>query len=239
MRGRHPPAVTEFADWSMELMAVLGVLASSWWVYPVLFALAFADAFIVIIPSEVALASLASLAATTGQPPLWAIIAVAAVGAFAGDIACYSIARTVGLERWRWQREGRLAAVVAKVRDLAQRRPAMLIITARYIPFARIAVNLTVGAVRLPLRRFIPLTAIASLTWAGYHTTLGTILRSVLRGQPLLAFVVTIVAALLLGIVVDRLAVWIAALRRSAARGKIASNDQGRGADDPADTAAE
>jgi hypothetical protein len=34
-----------------------------------------------------------------------------------GDGLCYLIGRHIGLDRWRWQREGRVAAAIARVRD--------------------------------------------------------------------------------------------------------------------------
>ena len=115
-----------------------------------LFALVVGDAFLVVLPSETAVVALGALWATTGAPPLLAIVPAAAAGAVVGDGLCYLIGRRIGLDRWRWQREGRIAVAVARVRDTVQRRTAVLVFTARYVPFARIAVNLAAGAGRCP-----------------------------------------------------------------------------------------
>ena len=84
-------------------------------------------------------------------------------------------------------------------------RPAALIFTARYIPFARIAVNLAAGASGLPLRRFLPLSAAAGLAWAIYNTVVGAAFGAVLSDLPVLAVVVSIAVAVTLGILVDTL----------------------------------
>jgi len=179
-------------------------LAASWWLYPALYALVVADAFLVVVPSEVAVAALASIATTVGSPPPWALIPVAAAGALTGDLACYTIGRLVGLERWRWQREGRTGAGIARLRDVVSKRTAVLIFTARYVPFARIAVNLCVGAARVPLARYVPLAGAAGLCWALYNAAIGTVFGAVFREQPVLALGGSIVVAIALGLVVDR-----------------------------------
>ncbi len=193
----------------------LDALLGSWWLYPVLYGLVVADAFLVVIPSEVAVAALGALAASTGTPSLWLLVPVAALGALTGDLACYAIGRWIGIDRWRWQREGRTGAAIARIRDVVLRRPAALIFTARYIPFARIAVNLSVGAARLPLPRYLLLAAIAGLGWALYQVGVGTVFGTVFREQPVIAVLCSIVVAIALGLVVDRI---VAAIQARVSR---------------------
>ena len=81
-------------------------LATSPWLVPALFALVVGDAFLVVLPSETAVVALGALWATEGAPPLLAIVLAAAAGAVVGDGLCYLIGRRIGLDRWRWQREG-------------------------------------------------------------------------------------------------------------------------------------
>ncbi len=77
--------------------------------FPALFALVVGDAFLVVLPSETAVVALGALWATTGAPPAARIVPLAAAaGAVVGDGLCYLIGRRVGLDRWRWQREGRI-----------------------------------------------------------------------------------------------------------------------------------
>ena len=133
-------------------------LAASAWLVPALFALVVGDAFLVVLPSETAVVALGALWAVTGAPPLAGVLVAAAAGAVVGDGLCYAIGRRVGLDRWRWQRGGRIGRSIARVQATVHRRTAVLVFTARYVPFARIAVNLAAGAGRVPLRRYLPLS---------------------------------------------------------------------------------
>src|SRR6218665_2355454 len=54
-------------------------LAASPWLLPALFALVVGDAFLVILPSETAVVALGALFATTGSPPLLAVLPIAAL----------------------------------------------------------------------------------------------------------------------------------------------------------------
>jgi membrane protein DedA with SNARE-associated domain len=92
----------------------------------------------------------------------------------------------------------------------------VLIFTARYIPFARIAVNLSAGASGLPYRRFLPLSAAAGTAWAVYNATVGLAFGAILRDQPVLAVVISVVVAIGLGILVDAIAQRLAARREAA-----------------------
>ncbi|AWB95169.1 hypothetical protein DCE93_05460 [Agromyces badenianii] len=193
-------------------------LAESHWLVPLLFALVVGDAFFVVLPSETAVVALGALSATTGSPSLGVILPVAAAGAVVGDALCYLIGRRVGLDRWRWQRTGRIGATIAKMRIAVHRRTAVLLFTARYVPFARIAVNLAAGAGRVPLRRYLPLSAAAGVAWACYNVAIGAIVGNVLRDSPLLAIAVSIPIAIALGVTVDR-AVALLDARRGAIEG--------------------
>lgn len=200
-------------NWIDALQEWVLSVANSPLVYPVLFALVVLDAFLVIVPSETALVALAALAGSTGQPSLWILIPVAAVGAIIGDSLLFAIGARVGIDRWRWQRGPRIGGALARVQRTVLIRPAVLIFTARYIPFARIAVNLSAGATGLPYRRFLPLSAAAGTAWAIYNSTVGLTFGALLRGQPVLAVVISVVVAISLGIVVDLVSQRIAARR--------------------------
>ena len=147
------------------------------------------------------------------SPALAPIVVAAAVGAVVGDGLCYLIGRRIGLDRWRWQREGRIGAAIARVRAAVHRRTAVLVFTARYVPFARIAVNLAAGAGRVPLRRYLPLSAFAGVAWACYNVAIGAIVGSAIRDAPLLAIAISIPIAIVLGLVVDRVVARLDALR--------------------------
>lgn len=181
-------------------------LAASPWLVLALFALVVGDAFLVVLPSETAVVALGALWAAEGAPPLLAILPAAAVGAVVGDGLCYLIGRRVGLDRWPWQRRGRVAAAIARARTTVHRRTAVLVFTARYVPFARIAVNLTAGAGRVPLRRYLPLSLAAGTAWAAYNVAIGAIVGAALPETPLVAILVSVPIAILLGLAIDRVA---------------------------------
>jgi membrane protein DedA with SNARE-associated domain len=192
-------------------------LASSPWIFPALFLLVVADAFLVVLPSETVVVALGALAGATGEPAVLALLPVAAAGALLGDSLCYLIGRRVGVDRWAWQRTGRVATLLARVRRTVLIRPAVLIFTARYIPYARIAVNLSAGAVGLPLRRFLPLAAAAGTAWAVYNLAVGALFGAALSETPLLAVGVSVVVAIVLGITVDLVVQRVAARRAAPA----------------------
>jgi membrane protein DedA with SNARE-associated domain len=89
----------------------------------------------------------------------------------------------------------------------------VLVFTARYVPFARIAVNLAAGAGRVPLRRFLPLSLAAGICWAGYNVAVGAIVGSALHDAPLVAVAISIPIAIVLGLVVDRVVAGLDARR--------------------------
>lgn len=184
--------------------AWIEALTESPWLLPALFGLVLGDAFLVILPSETVVVAIGALSVTTDAPAIGAVLPVAAAGAVVGDTLCYLIGRRVGLERWRWQREGRSGAALRRARDGVHRRTAVLLFTARYVPFARIAVNLAAGAGRVPLRRFLPLSLAAGIAWAGYNVAIGAVIGNTVRDAPLLAVAISIPIAIALGLVVDR-----------------------------------
>lgn len=181
----------------------LSALALSPWLLPALFLLVVGDAFLVVLPSETVVVALAALAGATGSPPLVPIVAVAAAGAIVGDALCFAIGRRTGTDRWRWQRMRPVRAAIDRARHAVLSRPAVLIFTARYVPFARIAVNLTAGASGLSLRRFLPLSAAAGIAWALYNTAVGAFFGSVLADLPVLAVAISVVVAIAIGLGVD------------------------------------
>ena len=191
--------------------------AHSPWLFAILFLLVVADAFLVILPSETAVVALAALAGATGTPQLWILMAVAAIGAIVGDSCCFAIGRAAGHDRWTWQRRGRLGAALARARATVLARPASLIFTARYVPFARIAVNLSAGAVGLRYRRFLPLSVVAGIGWALYNSAVGLFFGRLLGPTPILAIVVSIVVAIALGVTVDMIVGRFTRLRTASA----------------------
>lgn len=189
------------------------LIAAGPWLYVGVFVLVVADAFTVVLPSETVVVALASLALSTGHPSLWLLIPVAWAGAIVGDNACYWLGRRIGTDRWRWMRGPKVSRAIGYARRALEMRPASLILTARYIPFARIAANLTAGATGFSYRRYLPLTVLAGLGWAVYNGVIGALFGVWLAENPVLAVIVSVAVAIILGVTIDAITARIAYAR--------------------------
>lgn len=214
---------------------------SSPWVYLALFALAAVDGFLPLVPSETAVIT-AGVFAATGEPNVFLVIAVAALGAFAGDHVSYFVGRFVR-DRWRRRREAggpkealsragpvsggtrrrRRAALEWAARTL-DRRGGLILVVARYIPGGRTAITLTTGAVGYPLRRFSSFDAIGAVTWGIYCTMIGYLGGKAFEDDPFAGLLVGFGVALAITIVTE--VVHRYRRRRRPARRTGASADQ-------------
>lgn len=178
-------------------------LAASPWVFAALFGFATVDGFFPPVPSESLVIALASLSASTGTPVLWAVVVVAALGAFAGDQIAFQIGRGVDIRRLRGFRGRRGQALLDWAERALRDRGASFIIAARYIPVGRVAVNMTAGALGFRRRRFVLLTGIAAVTWAVYSTLIGLGTGVVLGDSPVVGVVAGVIGGFVIGLVVD------------------------------------
>ena len=174
-----------------------------WWMLFILFAFCLIDGFFPIVPSESLLVGIAALGVHHSP---WFILGVwfaGAAGAFLGDQICYRIGRRIGTDRWGWLRQSRVQQALRFANYELYKRGALLIFTARFIPLGRVAVNLTAGATGYSLRRFTILDAISTSIWSAYSMALGALAGAWLDSNPLLAMVVAVAIALLLGMILD------------------------------------
>ena len=183
---------------------VLG-LAGSPWVYLVVLVFAAVDAFFPPIPSESAIVALAAFSASSGDPDLVLLGLAAVAGALVGDHAAYGVGRWMGTERFAILRRPAAVELIERAETELDKRAASLILTARFIPVGRVAVNVTAGATRFRYRRFAPLAVMAATAWATYCVLVGLLAGSWVKDQPLLGAAGAIVFALLAGVVIDKL----------------------------------
>ncbi len=202
-------ALENLQSWILDLVA-------SVWVYPALFAFALIDGIFPPIPSESVVIALAVSASTQGQPVAVLVWLIAAAGAWCGDQIAYAIGRKVGTEPVALFRRPRFRRAAEFARQTLARRGSTFILAARYVPVGRVAVNLTAGAVRYPRRRFMAISAVAAITWAGYSLLIGLLAAEWLGHQPVLAMLVGVIGGIALGVVVDRTLAW----RRRRAEGR-------------------
>jgi membrane protein DedA with SNARE-associated domain len=200
-RGCHPVGVID---------AMLTDLAAGPWALPLLVLLVVGDAFLVVIPGEAAVTAFGALAVATGAPPLAAVLALAAGAALLGDACCYLVGRRIGLERWRWMRTRRIRAALAWAERRLRTRTGLVLFTARFIPFARLAVNLAAGASRVPAPRYLLVAGLAACGWAAYQALIGAVVAALVPGGPVVAVAVSVVLAVALGLGLD----WAVSRRR-------------------------
>jgi membrane-associated protein len=170
------------------------VANASGWAYAILFALAFLDALVPIVPSETSVIT-AGVVASAGDLSLPLVILFAASGAFAGDNTSYFVGARYGTrinDRFFQSEEakGRIAWAQRQV----QERGGELIVIARFIPGGRTVVTLSAGTLGYPWRRFVVFDAIAATIWAVYASLLGYLGGHAFEEQPwkglLLAFAI-------------------------------------------------
>ncbi|MGX1585806.1 DedA family protein [Microbacterium sp. NPDC055502] len=191
---------------------IMQAIASPW-LYLVLFAVTVIDGFFPPVPSETVLVAAAAVAASTGDGNLLLLGLVAAVGAAIGDNLAFLIGRRLGTSRFAWMRRPRVVTAFAYAQRALDRRSATLILGARYIPVGRVAVNMSAGALGFPWRRFLPLSLIAGASWSIFSLAIGLLAGAWIKDQPLLSALLGIGVALVIGVVIDRIA---AARRRRA-----------------------
>ncbi|WP_309102677.1 VTT domain-containing protein [Microbacterium sp.] len=189
------------------------------WLYVIMLAVAVIDGFFPPIPSETVLVAAAAVGASTGEVNIVLLCAIAAVGAAIGDNIAFAIGRRLGTGRFAWMRRPRVAAAFDHAQRALDRSSAALILGARYIPVGRVAVNMSAGALGFPWRRFLPLSIVAGTSWSIFSVAIGLLAGSWVKDQPLLSAALGIALALLIGLIIDRVA---AARRRRAASLQLA-----------------
>jgi membrane-associated protein len=188
------------------LTALVEAGAAAPWVLPVVLLVAVFDALVPPVPSEGIVVALAAVAVAGDGPDLLLLAVAAGVGAFVGDSLTYVVGRRFGPQRLhRITRPGPRRALERASATL-ERRGAVVILSARYVPLGRVAVNLTAGATGFPPRRFFGVAAVAATTWAAWSVGVGALAGHWLEGNPLLGSASGVVMALLLGLVIDRVA---------------------------------
>lgn len=205
--------------------STLLALAASPWALMVLLVCCWVDGFFPPFPSESLVIAVATLTVAGDGPALWAVVVVAAAGAFAGDLTAFAIGRRVPLDRLPLLRRGRGRASVEWARSSLERRGGTAVLAGRYVPVGRVAVNVAAGAVGFPLRRFVGFAAVAAVAWALWSVLLGVTAGALLQGQPLLAIAVGVGLGMLLGLAIDA----VASRRRARRKGILPAN----GVDDP------
>ncbi|MGW6276128.1 DedA family protein [Kribbella sp. NPDC055071] len=189
---------------SESILHLANELMSSGWIYLALWGFAALDGFFPVIPSETLIVTAGVFAAASGEPNLYVVVVVAAIGAFIGDHVSYALGRGAGGRLLDRVKPGtkRHAAVRWARRSLAE-RGGLVLVVARYVPGGRTAVTLTMGSVRYPLRQFSPFAALAAVSWALYCSLVGYIGGKAFEDNPLKGVILGIGLALAVTAIVE------------------------------------
>ncbi len=169
--------ITDVTDWLDEV-------SGQWWFLLVIFAIAFLDSVIPLVPSETAVI-IGGVAAGLGEQNLLLVILSGALGAFCGDNIAYLIGRR--FSPWinrRAERRPKTARRLEWASEQIRTRGGLLLITARFIPGGRTALTVSCGLTRQPHGWFARWVAVAAVIWATYAAGLGRDLRQPLQGRP-------------------------------------------------------
>ena len=137
------------------------------------------------------------------------------VGAIAGDMLTYALGRLVGVRRLQATPFRPLARMLRWAGRRMGRRTGIVVLTARFIPFARLAVNLTAGSTGIALSRFAPFSLAAGLAWAVYNVAMGALAGRWFASQPLLGMALAIVLAVAFGFILDAVTARLRGTRRA------------------------
>jgi membrane-associated protein len=183
----------------MNPVDLLLAMAASPWSLAFLAALLIVDGFFPFVPGETAVVALATLSAAGKGPPVWLILIIAIAASTAGDAIAYWNGRNLGTSRWAWMRRRRVASMFLWARAGLTRRPVLFLVSAKFVPVARVAVTMTAGASRLPLARYFPIAVGASTVYTGYHVAVAALSGSLLSSNPVLAALTAIGTVVVLG----------------------------------------
>lgn len=186
-----------------DLTTWLEDVSAEWWFLLVIFAVAYFDSIIPVVPSETTVI-LGGVAAGVGEQNLLLVIFAGASGAFLGDNTAYLLGRRFApWIRRRAETNEKTAKRLTWAREQIKKRGGLLLITARFIPGGRTALTITSGLTHQPWRWFAPWAAIAAVIWATYAAGLGYIFGASLGDRHTLAFILAFGAALSVTLIIE------------------------------------
>ncbi|WP_146341387.1 DedA family protein [Nesterenkonia sp. NBAIMH1] len=182
--------------------------ASGWWTLLGLFGFVTVNGFFPPLPSDSLIIALGSVQDQPGTPWWPWVIMTAGAAAILGDIVAYRLGRAIGTDRFRWMRRPAMQRTLAWARHGLDKRGVPVIFVGRFIPGARVGINFVAGSTGYSLPRFVLIDSVASLLWASWLVTLGAV-GDAIFGHMLLAMVVGIAFAVVVGLVCERIFSWI------------------------------
>ncbi len=211
----------------MPLTDLLSMMVTPAWAYVAVFGLLAVDALVPVVPIQAIMITAGALTVYGGlNLPL--VVAVGALGMFAGDLTCFLLGRTAGHStgpgfkgrlaalRHRCARAGHEAvtgepAAHPPVRRARARRAAarftrglrkpgpLVLLLCRFVPGGRMAAGYQAGRKDYPVRLFVAFDGAAAIAWATYGGLVGHIGGTALTQSAWRLFAVAAVAAVVFG----------------------------------------
>lgn len=184
------------------------------WIYPILFAVIFAETGLVVtpfLPGDSLLFAVGALAAVDTSGTLRAPLASLLLGAAAvlGNTVNYSIGRLIGRSafsgRYRWLR----VEYLRRTEEFFLRHGAMAIVLSRFMPVIRTCAPFVAGIGRMPYLRFLVFNLLGGFAWVLTFVWAGYFFGNIPQVKEHFGFVTLVIIAV-------SLVPLIAALRRPA-----------------------
>lgn len=181
------------------VMNVISALMMTQWVYPLVGLLIFLDCLLPVLPSELPLNMVGAWYGSQGFPHLGTMFTITLIAAVLGDNLCYSLStRLIPLIN-RAHKGSRMYNSLQWVKRNMRRNAGAAIIIARFIPGARLVMTVLLGAMRYPWPLFFFFDTIGVALWAIQGLGVGWVGGKLFGGNPAVAMVISIIAAIILG----------------------------------------
>ncbi|KQB87239.1 DedA family protein [Corynebacterium lowii] len=173
--------------------------------YPITATLVFLDCLIPFFPSESILTMAGAWSGSTGNPNIWGIIATGIIFAVIGDNVCYLLGtRFVHFIRSA-PPKSKLARTMKWVESNMRRRAGFTIIIARFIPWGRLVITLSLGSMRYPWKKFFLFDTIGVIIWATQAGFVGYLGGYVVQDYPLVGLALGLTLGALVGVLIDKI----------------------------------
>ena len=222
---------------------LLTAMATPAWIYLAIFGFLAIDAMVPVVPIQAIMITSGALT-VYGRLSLPVVIAVGALGMFAGDSIAFVLGRTAGHVGNHWlssrltrlrhkfaprQEEGGEPAGQSRTKRAAKRftrglrKPGPLVLLlCRFVPGGRMAAGYHAGRSGYPIKLFIAYDGLAAIAWATYGGLVGHIGGTAITQSAWRLFAIAATAAIIFGT-----AGWILALfggRKNGAAEEIAAD---------------
>ena len=171
---------------------------STEWIYPLVGVLIFGDCFFPVLPSEIPLNMAGAWSGSQGFPHMPTMFFVALIAAMMGDNLCFLLGTRFMPLLKRVPKGSKAYEGLNWVKRNMRRGGGAAIIIARFIPSARLFMTILLGSMRFPWLVFVFFDTIGVALWAAEALAIGYLGGMAFSNSPVLAVVVSIIAAVVI-----------------------------------------